>query len=56
MITERWAYQVIEVKPACLTVKTEALQENLNQMGQAGWELVSVFHTLMLTLYFKRPL
>ncbi len=56
MTTERWAYQVIEVKPAFLTVKSEALQEKLNQMGLAGWELVSVYHTHLVTLYFKRPL
>lgn len=56
MTIERWTYQVIEVKPAFLTVKPEALQEKLNQMGQAGWELVSVFHTHLVTLYFKRRL
>jgi hypothetical protein len=56
MINERWAYQVIEVKPGFLTIKPEALQEKLNQMGQAGWELVNVHHSHLVTLYFKRPL
>jgi Domain of unknown function (DUF4177) len=53
---KRWAYQVIEVKPAFLMVKTEHIQEKLNQMGQSGWELVNVIQSTHITLYFKRPL
>jgi hypothetical protein len=56
MANERRAYQVVEVKAAFLGVDTEALQEKLNQMGQAGWELVTIHHTHSVTLYFKRPL
>jgi hypothetical protein len=59
MPTERWAHQVIELKSTFLGVKTEAIQEKLNQMGQSGWELVQVVpahSTFGFHLYFKRPL
>ena len=54
MAHERWAYQIIEIKPALFAVKTETIQEKLTQMGQSGWELVQVIQTHCIHLYFKR--
>ncbi len=56
MNDKRWAYQVIEIKPAFLMVKAADIQEKLNQMGQNGWELVNAVQSTCITLYFKRPL
>lgn len=42
MVSERWAYQVVEIKSGFLGLKREAMQDRLNQLGLLGWELVSV--------------
>ena len=42
MASERWSYQVIEVKPGSLgNAASQAAQDRLNQLGQQGWELVA---------------
>lgn len=57
MATERWTYQVVELKASFMGMhKAQDIQDKLNQMGQNGWELVSVFQSYKLTLYFKRPI
>jgi hypothetical protein len=57
MATERWAYQVVELKASFWGIhKAQEIQDKMNQMGQAGWELVSVFQSYKVTLFFKRPL
>ena len=56
MASERWSYQVIEVKPSLFGWNRDAVQERLNQLG---WELVSVVQRrrfFMIQLYLKKPL
>ena len=40
-MSRKWTYKVVEVKAPFLTLKTEVLQETLNQLGLQGWDLVS---------------
>ncbi len=41
-MSKRWTYQVIEVKLQMFDKPiTERAQEELNRVGQLGWELVS---------------
>jgi len=57
MAHDRWAYQVVELGNSFLgPPKAPAIQDKLNQMGQSGWELVSIVQGFKLTLFFKRPL
>lgn len=57
MATERWAYQVVELKASLWGIlKAQEIQDKMNQLGQGGWELVSVFQSYKVTLFFKRPL
>ena len=41
MASERFNYQVVEVKGGLFGLKTSHLQDELNRLGQQGWELVS---------------
>ena len=55
MANERWAYQVIDIKPKFLGIRTADVQAELNRLGLQGWELVAVQATGIATrLYFKR--
>lgn len=57
MATERWAYQVVELKASLWGIlKAQEIQDKMNQLGQSGWELVSVFQSYKVTMFFKRPL
>lgn len=57
MAQDRWSYQVVELGNSFLgPPKPELIQERLNQMGQQGWELVSIVPSFKVTLFFKRPL
>ncbi|MGH8051168.1 MAG: DUF4177 domain-containing protein [Arenimonas sp.] len=56
MTIVRWAYQVVELKGSFMGgLKAQEIQDKMNQMGQSGWELVSVFQSYKVTLFFKRP-
>ena len=48
-MSQRWNYQVIEVKPGFATwtgrITAEAIQTELNKQGALGWELVQVLDT-----------
>ena len=57
--SDRWTYQVVEVKPGFLGFAREPVQEKLVQLGLQGWELVSVVQThpfKAVQLYLKKPL
>lgn len=42
-MSTRWKFQVVEIKPDFWgRLKPEVIQEQINQMGAQGWELVSV--------------
>lgn len=57
MTSERWAYEVVELQASLWGIlKAQEIQDKMNQMGQSGWELVSVFQSSKVTLFFKRPL
>ena len=41
MTSDRWSYQVVEVK-GFVGPRRDLVQEKLTQLGLQGWELVSV--------------
>ena len=43
-MSQRWSYQVIDIKPDFLgrQTKPEQLQEVLNRQGAQGWELIAI--------------
>jgi hypothetical protein len=62
MASERWRYNVVEIKPGSMwraVVATADLQAELDRQGTQGWELVLTLPgaTSMggLRLVFKRP-
>jgi uncharacterized protein DUF4177 len=59
MTSDRWSYQVVEVKPSFLGATRDAVQERLQQLGLQGWELVSVVQPqrfAAVQLYLKKPM
>lgn len=59
MTSDRWTYQVVEVKPSFLGSIREPAQERLNQLGLQGWELVAVVQPLRfgpVQMFLKKPL
>ncbi|WP_166212521.1 DUF4177 domain-containing protein [Cognatiluteimonas telluris] len=58
MASERWSYQVVEVKPGFLGSTRDAAQERLTQLGLQGWELVSAIQSQRFApvqLYMRKP-
>jgi hypothetical protein len=58
MASDRWSYQVVEVK-SFFGAKVSAVQERLTQLGLQGWELVSVLQThpfKPVQLFLKKPM
>lgn len=58
MANERWQYQVVDMKAGTwsMTLKAEQVQDQLNKLGQIGWELVQVTQvSTTLRLFLKRP-
>ena len=58
MASERWSYQVVEVK-GFFGFSRDLLQEKLTQLGLQGWELVSVVQShpfKPVQLYLKKAL
>jgi hypothetical protein len=58
-MSKQWKYLVVEVKTGLLGgFKKDALQEELDKQGRAGWELVNVVHATPTvsspTLIFKK--
>ena len=58
-MSKQWKYLVVEVKTGMMGgFKMEALQEELDKHGRAGWELVNVVHSMpgysSPTLLFKK--
>ena len=56
-MSRKWSYKVVDVKATWVIVKTELVQETLNQLGLQGWELVSTqLSGTTVRLYLKREL
>jgi hypothetical protein len=57
-MSDRWTYQVIQVKPGTWGgFKSETMETELNRMGALGWEMVSVVipaPASPLVMVFKR--
>ena len=58
-MSTRWSYLVVEVKTSLMgSFKIDALQEELDKHGRAGWELVNIVHATPTvsspTLIFKK--
>jgi hypothetical protein len=54
MANERWAYQVIDLKPGFFGLKSADIQAELNRLGTQGWELASVMQGMPARLVLKR--
>lgn len=56
-MSKRWTYKVVEVKAPFLTLKTELLQDTLNQLGLQGWDLVSTLaYGTSVRLFLKKEM
>ena len=58
MTSDRWSYQVVEVK-GFFGFSRDQVQEKLTQLGLQGWELVSVVQAhpfRPVQLYLKKRL
>ena len=58
-MSNRWNYLVVELKTGLMGgFKMDALQEELDRQGRAGWELVNLVHATPAvsspTLIFKK--
>lgn len=59
MASDRWSYQVVEVKASFLGATRAAAEERLQQLGLQGWELVSAVQSqrfAAVQLYLKKPM
>lgn len=54
-MSTRWTYKVVEIKPGLTGLKRNVVEEQLNQLGLQGWQLVSVVQAgLAAWLYLKK--
>jgi hypothetical protein len=59
MASDRWSYQVVEVKATFMGKTRESVQERLTQLGLQGWELVSAIQPQRFApvqLYLRKPM
>ena len=59
MANERFSYQVVEIRPKFFGMKIPQIQDELNRLGNQGWELVSAVQSNPLhplRLYLKKAL
>ena len=59
MASDRWSYQVVEVKATFMGKTRESAQERLQQLGLQGWELVSAVQAQRFApvqLFLKKPM
>jgi len=59
MASDRWSYQVVEVKATFMGKTRESAQEKLTQLGLQGWELVSALQPQRFApvqLYLKKAM
>jgi hypothetical protein len=58
-MSTRWTYQVVEIKAQLFgTAMTVRAQDELNRLGQLGWELVSSVQSSAadsIRLFLKKP-
>lgn len=54
LASERFTYQVIDIKPGFFGLKAPSVQDELNRLGQQGWELVAVQPAGMVTRLFMK--
>ena len=57
MTTQRWIYQILEIRARLFGNNTELVQAELSRVGAQGWELVSVTqpnHAVPIRLYLKK--
>jgi hypothetical protein len=58
-MSTRWSYLVVEIKARLFgTTMTVRAQEELNRLGQQGWELVSSVQsegTDCIRMFLKKP-
>ena len=56
-MSRRWTYKVVEVKAPFLVLKSEVLQDTLNQLGLQGLELVSTMpYGTSVRLFLKKEM
>jgi hypothetical protein len=55
-MNDRWQYNVFEVTASTWSfgVKSEQMQQELNKLGQQGWELVTVRPMSTKVLFFMK--
>lgn len=56
---QQWEYRVDLVGSTMSTMKSEALEAQLNEWGEEGWEVIAIFlleHSSKMRLVAKRPL
>jgi hypothetical protein len=58
MNAPRWSHQIVEVKPRFIGSNKDAIQAELDRLGNQGWELVAATQGQKFEptrLFFKRP-
>ena len=56
-MSRKWTYKVVELKAPFLVLKTEVVQDTLNQLGLQGWELVSTLaYGTSVRLFLKKEI